>query len=454
MLNVKEILKATNGKLINGDLEIEVKDYQIDSREVKKDDFYIPLIGEKVDGHKFIIDVVKNGAIGFFTSEDINLNEILEINKNIVIIQVNDTLQALQEIGIYNRKKCKNVEVIGITGSVGKTSTREMVASVLSQEKNIMVTQKNMNGHIGLPIMALQLKDQDIAVLEAGIDFIGEMDILNKILLADVAIVTNIGTSHIGKLGSRENIFNEKIKIANNLVGKKTILLNNDDEYLKEYTNSNVNIIRYSINDAENINYFQDRIEFDTCIYNKKEHITINAIGNHNILNAIIAVKIAEIYNIPSEKIIKGVANYRNFTRRMEIVKLKDITLIDDTYNASPSSTESGLKTVDKLKAKRKLAVLADILELGDYAEKLHRNLGKIFENLNYDMLIVYGDNMEYLADVAKAYVNEVYCCNGYKEAEELLKSKMQKDDLIYFKGSNAMDVNKIVEDLKKDFMN
>lgn len=456
MLKVKELLEATNGKLLNGNLDDEINNYKIDSREVKSGDFYIPIVGENVDGHRFINDTVKNNCSGFFVSniDSIDIQKIKEVNKDIIIIEVEDTKKALVDIGIFNRNKHKDIEVVAITGSVGKTSTREIVSSVLSQQKNILVTEKNMNSYIGMPLMTLKLEEQEMAVLEAGIDFVGEMDILNKLLVPDVAVVTNIGTSHIGKFGSQDIIFQEKTKIADGLKGKKILLLNGDDEYLRRYENSNVKILYYSIKDAKNIIINENTIEYDTLIYNKEEHIVVNALGNHNILNSLVAIKIGEIYNISVDKIKRGIFQYQNISRRMEKISFNNITIIDDTYNASPSSMQSGLISIDEIKDKRKIAVLADILELGDYAKEIHLKMGKVFKELKYDVLIAYGENMKYLIENAKNYIKEVYYCKDSTEAEKKVREIMRENDVIYFKGSNSMFVNKIVDDLKKDFVN
>lgn len=456
MLKVKELLEATNGKLLNGNLEDEINNYKIDSREVKSGDFYIPIVGENVDGHRFINDTVKNNCSGFFVSniDSIDIQKIKEVNKDIIIIEVEDTKKALVDIGIFNRNKHKDIEVVAITGSVGKTSTREIVSSVLSQQKNILVTEKNMNSYIGMPLMTLKLEEQEMAVLEAGIDFVGEMDILNKLLVPDVAVVTNIGTSHIGKFGSQDIIFQEKTKIADGLKGKKILLLNGDDEYLRRYENSSVKILYYSIKDAKNIVINENTIEYDTLIYNKEEHIVVNALGNHNILNSLVAIKIGEIYNISVDKIKRGIFQYQNISRRMEKISFNNITIIDDTYNASPSSMQSGLISIDEIKDKRKIAVLADILELGDYAKEIHLKMGKVFKELKYDVLIAYGENMKYLIENAKNYIKEVYYCKDSTEAEKKVREIMRENDVIYFKGSNSMFVNKIVDDLKKDFVN
>ena len=456
MLKVKELLEATNGKLLNGNLDDEINNYKIDSREVKSGDFYIPIVGENVDGHRFINDTVKNNCSGFFVSniDSIDIQKIKEVNKDIIIIEVEDTKKALVDIGIFNRNKHKDIEVVAITGSVGKTSTREIVSSVLSQQKNILVTEKNMNSYIGMPLMTLKLEEQEMAVLEAGIDFVGEMDILNKLLVPDVAVVTNIGTSHIGKFGSQDIIFQEKTKIADGLKGKKILLLNGDDEYLRRYENPSVKILYYSIKDAKNIVINENTIEYDTLIYNKEEHIVVNALGNHNILNSLVAIKIGEIYNISVDKIKRGIFQYQNISRRMEKILFNNITIIDDTYNASPSSMQSGLISIDEIKDKRKIAVLADILELGDYAKEIHLKMGKVFKELKYDVLIAYGENMKYLIENAKNYVKEVYYCKDSTEAEKKVREIMRENDVIYFKGSNSMFVNKIVDDLKKDFVN
>ncbi len=456
MLKVKELLEATNGKLLNGNLDDEINNYKIDSREVKSGDFYIPIVGENVDGHRFINDTVKNNCSGFFVSniDSIDIQKIKEVNKDIIIIEVEDTKKALVDIGIFNRNKHKDIEVVAITGSVGKTSTREIVSSVLSQQKNILVTEKNMNSYIGMPLMTLKLEEQEMAVLEAGIDFVGEMDILNKLLVPDVAVVTNIGTSHIGKFGSQDIIFQEKTKIADGLKGKKILLLNGDDEYLRRYENSSVKILYYSIKDAKNIVINENTIEYDTLIYNKEEHIVVNALGNHNILNSLVAIKIGEIYNISVDKIKRGIFQYQNISRRMEKISFNNITIIDDTYNASPSSMQSGLISIDEIKDKRKIAVLADILELGDYAKEIHLKMGKVFKELKYDVLIAYGENMKYLIENAKNYIKEVYYCKDSTEAEKKVREIMRENDVIYFKGSNSMFVNKIVDDLKKDFVN
>ena len=451
MLTIEEIIKATKGELIQGNLNDTVSNFQIDSRPVTEESFYCPILGEKVDGQKFIMDCVRKHCKGFFVS-DMNYVDVDNVDKDTAIIKVANTKQALIDIGVYNREKHREMEVVAITGSVGKTSTREMVNSVLKEHFNTLSTMKNMNSHIGMPLITLMMDKQELAILEAGVDFDGEMDILNKLLIPSVAVVTNIGTSHIGKFGSQDNIYKEKIKIANNLVDKKTLLLNKDDPYLAKYENPNIHIIYYGYGDAENVKYNPTSIEFDTNIYNKKEHVVINAIGNHNVINSIIAIRIAELYNLTTKEIINGISKYTNYEKRMNAYEASGMHLIDDTYNASPSSTESGLRTVEMIAPGRKIAVLADILELGDYSKKIHTDLGEVFKELSYDVVIAFGNDIKYLVESASKYVPIIYMYNNSKEAEEKLRDIMQPNDTIYFKGSRSMNVSEIVDNIRRDF--
>ena len=451
MITIEEIVKATNGELISGNPKIEVSDFQTDSRPVNENSFYCPILGERVDGQKFIMDCAKKHCKGFFVS-DMNYVDVNNVDKDTAIVKVKDTKQALIDIGIYNREKHRNIEVVAITGSVGKTSTREMVNSVLKVHYNTLSTMKNMNSHIGMPLITLMMDKQELAILEAGVDFVGEMDILNKLLIPSVSVVTNIGTSHIGKFGSQDNIYNEKIKIANNLVDRKVLLLNGDDPYLKDYHNDSVNVIFYSLDDAKDIKFNPSSIEYDTYINDELSHVVINAIGNHNVINSLIAIKIGEIYNMTTEEILNGVADYRNYEKRMNVYEVSGMHLIDDTYNASPSSTESGLMTVDMIAPGRKIAVLADILELGDYSKDIHLQLGKVFSKLKFDIIIAYGDDIRFLVETAKDYVPEVYLYNNSEEADKKLREVMKKGDMIYFKGSRSMNVSQIVDKIREDF--
>lgn len=456
MLNVKELVKSANGNLLNGNLEYIPENYIIDSRNIVGNPFFVPIIGEKVDGHEFIINAVKSGICGYFINKNCNkkeniVSETKKINSNIIIIEVDNTKEALYNAGKYNRNKHIDIPVVAVTGSVGKTSTREMIASVLRTEKNVLVTRSNYNSIIGAPIMALQIGEQDVCVLEIGTDFNGEIKRLSNLLKPNVGVITMIGTAHIGVFGSRENIFKEKIQITSHMANNSVLILNGNDDFLSSVVSNDKFLVKnFKNEDIYNLIEDIDGIKFKTNIYGKEEFVNITQIGAHNAKNAVCAIKVAECFGLNSENILKGISNYQNFSRRLEKINIKnDILLIDDTYNASIDSMKSGLATIDNLNTKRKIAVLGDMLELGEYSESIHSDIGKMFEKLNYDILYVLGKESKYIAKEASKYVQT----KEYDEIEKLilaLKSELKSGDVAYFKASNGMKFNKIINALKE----
>lgn len=451
MLTVKEIVKASNGILVNGDEKVFVISYKLDSRETNKNDFFIPIVGEQNDAHKYILDLVKVGIIGFFVEKNNEnkqkiISESKEINKDICIIEIENSEKALYDIAKYNREMHLDIPLVAVTGSVGKTSTKEMISSILSTEYNILKTEKNYNGYIGLSLMLLKLENQDIAVLEHGIDRIGEMEELVTASKPNIAVVTNIGTSHIGKFGSREKIFIEKTNISMNMNTNNFLILNFKDEYLKNYVNDKVNIVGYSSFNIQKESKANKTV-FKANIYGNEENIEINELGDHNIDNALCAIKVAEIFKVKKENIIKGINEYRNFSRRFEKIMLKDnITLIDDSYNASIDSVMSGLKTLQSIESKRKIAVLGDMLELGENSKYLHE---QIYENIvNIDIVILIGNEIKYTYNKITDEGIEKYIYSNIDEGIQKIKEIISNGDLIYIKASNGMNFNKIVKQL------
>lgn len=458
MLNIEEIIKATNGKLINGEKNIVPKLYEIDSRNVKIGDFFIPIIGEKVDAHNFIIDTVKKGSIGYFINknctdfEKIN-NESVKINPQICIIAVEDTKQALIDSGKYNREKHINIPIVTVVGSVGKTSTREMITSVLKEEKNVLSTKKNYNSNIGTSLMCLEMASQDVCVLEAGIDKFDEMEELSEILKPDIVVMTIIGTSHIGTFKTKENIFKEKSKILKYIKGIKKVIANGDDLYLSSLVPcKKYDVEKVSVDNVDNVNTNEDSLEFETRLYGDKLKVTINQIGDHNIYNALMAIKVAECFNMKKENIINGIASYKNFVGRLGQIKINHITLIDDTYNASGESMRSGLLTVNRLDAKRKIAILGDMFDLGEMSDEIHAKVAEVFSITKYDYLFTLGDKAKIIAENAKKYIKEKNVNSFDKEQEFINKIiKIAKPgDILYFKASNGMHFSNILKKVEK----
>lgn len=464
MLSIEEIAKASNGNLISGNSKKEIKKYCMDSRIATKDDFFIPLVGENVDADDYIIECVQKNIVGYFINSNYHdkekvIKESIKINSNICIIEVNNSEEALYSIGSYNRQKHIDIPVIAVTGSVGKTSTREMIYNVLFEKYNILKTEKNYNSLIGVPFMLLKIENQDACVLETGISEFNEMEKISKAVKPDIAVITIIGTSHIGNFKTQENIFKEKSKIYSYLRPNGYIVINGDDKYLKtiKFNDANninkSNIIEYSIKDTNNIEEKEDSIKFTAKIYDKSVDLTINALGKHNIYNALCAIKIGQLFKIEQDKIIEGIGKYRNFERRMQKITLANgCVLIDDAYNASYDSIISGLNTVNTMKYNKKIVVIGDILEQGEKAEQIHRRIGKIFKDLSIDYIYTYGSNSKYIYEEIKKYKKEnVFWFNNKTELLVKIKEHILPDTLIYFKASNGMNFKELIDNIKEE---
>ena len=447
-MKVKDILKITNGKLICGDENIEINDFSKDTREIKDGDTYIAIKGERFDGNDFWQNAVDSGAKVCIVSKDIGA-----IN-GVAIIKVEDTLKALQDIASYKRMQY-DIPVVAVTGSVGKTSTKDLIASVVSEGYKTLKTKGNYNNEIGLPLTVLSLKDEEAMVVEMGMNHFGEIRKLTNIAKPTVAVITNIGTAHIGNLGSRENILKAKLEILEGLKGN-TVIVNNDNDLLHKWALENkdkYNIITYGITNesdymAKNIKSFEDKSEFTvsskTDINNKKILVPVG--GEHFILNSLCGVAVGEYLKVPTEKIIRGIAKLELTKKRMEILKSKSgATVINDTYNANYDSMKAAITYLKDIENKRKIAILGDMLELGDYSKELHEKIGEEVDG-NIDILITIGKEAKYIAEKSKA--KQIIECDNIEEAIEKIKKIETKDDAILLKASNGMKLFEIASAL------
>ena len=447
-MKVKDILKITNGKLICGDENIEINDFSKDTREIKDGDTYIAIKGERFDGNDFWQNAVDSGAKVCIVSKDIGA-----IN-GVAIIKVEDTLKALQDIASYKRMQY-DIPVVAVTGSVGKTSTKDLIASVVSEGYKTLKTKGNYNNEIGLPLTVLSLKDEEAMVVEMGMNHFGEIRKLTNIAKPTVAVITNIGTAHIGNLGSRENILKAKLEILEGLKGN-TVIVNNDNDLLHKWALENkdkYNIITYGITNesdymAKNIKSFEDKSEFTvsskTDINNKKILVPVG--GEHFILNSLCGVAVGEYLKVPTEKIIRGIAKLELTKKRMEILKSKSgATVINDTYNANYDSMKAAITYLKGIENKRKIAILGDMLELGDYSKELHEKIGEEVDG-NIDILITIGKEAKYIAEKSKA--KQIIECDNIEEAIEKIKKIETKDDAILLKASNGMKLFEIASAL------
>ncbi len=462
-LKIKDILKCTNGKLIIGDTEKECKNYSKDTRTIKKGDTYIGIKGEKFDGSSFWKDALNNGAETVIIN-NIKLDEIEEYKKqNKNIIQVEDTIKAIGEMASYKIKIQKgkyNLKVVGVTGSVGKTSTKDIIANVLSNKYKVLKTEGNNNNHIGLPLTILRLQDEEIAVIEMGMNHLGEISYLTKIAKPDIAVITNIGTSHIGNLGSRENILKAKLEILEGM-DKKKIVINNDNDLLNKWyleNKNNIEIHTFGIKNesefnAKNIKLKENSSEFICENKNEKINIEVPVGGEHFILNALCGLTVGKLLNLNNEEIKNGIKDFKLTAKRMEINHLKNnITIINDSYNASYESMKASISNLKNMNGERKIAVLGDMFELGDFSEKLHKEVGtEIYKN-KIDKLYLIGNYSKFIGEEAEkeGYKKEnIFYFENKDELFNNLKNNLKSGDVILIKASNGMKLFEIAEKLK-----
>ena len=455
-LSIKNIIEVTKGKLLVGNEEYVCMSYSKDTRTIKKGDCYIGIKGETFDGNLFWEKALENGASTVIVQnveiEDEKLRKWADKN----IIKVEDTLEALYSLAKYKRS-LYNIPVIAITGSVGKTSTKDIVANVVSKKYKTLKTEGNNNNNIGLPFTILRMQDEEVAVIEMGMNHFGEISLLTSIANPTICIITNIGTSHIGNLGSRENILKAKLEILEGSK-KEAVIINNDNDLLHKWqkeNKENYNIKTYGIKEqsdimAKEIKLEENKSTFTCKINNVEEKINVPVGGEHFILNALCAITVGEVLKIEADKIKLGIENFELTKKRMDIVELKNgIKIINDAYNASLESMTASLKVLSEFK-ERKIAVLGDMFELGDFSEELHKKVGKEVVKNNIDILIACGENARYIADVAREKMDKenVYILRKTEEIKPLLEKIVKNNDVILFKASNGMKFYKIAEEV------
>lgn len=461
-MKIREIVEVTNGKLIIGNLEEDIGEFCRDTRIIKKGYTYIGIKGENFDGNQLWKEAIQNGATTLIL-QDINVEDEKDIElEGINIIIVEDTIKAMAEIAKYKRSLYgKDFTTVGITGSVGKTSTKDIIANVVSQKYRTLKTQGNRNNNIGLPFTIFGLENHEASVIEMGMNHFGEISELAKIAMPTISVITNIGTSHIGNLGSRENILKAKLEILDGME-KKILVINNDDDLLHKLylENEDIEIHTYGIENkseimAEDIVLNENDSEFICDLKGQKFKVEVPVGGVHFVYNALCAITVGNLLGLDIEEIKRGIATFELTKKRMDITHLKNgVTVINDSYNASFESMRASLKYLNGLNGNRKIAVLGDMFELGDFSEELHEKVGKeVFKN-NIDILICCGENAKYIAESAKREgmnQDNVYYLDNRTKIKDIVEQIWNKNDVILFKASNGMKFFEIVDDLLKE---
>ena len=445
-------IAAACGGMYHGSVETKDKtiaDITTDSRKAGKDSLFVAIKGERVDAHRFIPAVFEQGALCVICEQ------APEDAKG-AYIQVESSLQAIKDIAEFYRKQL-DIKVVGITGSVGKTSTKEMIASVLSEKYRVLKTLGNFNNELGLPLTVFRLRDEDeIAVLEMGISNFGEMHRLSKIARPDICVMTNIGQCHLEFLGDRDGILRAKSEIFDFINADGSIILNGDDDKLASIGEiKGIQPIFFGIDSDRKIHAEQIRslglkgIACKICTDKGDFDVTIPIPGYHMVYNALAGTAVGLTMGMTTEEIKRGIEKLESLSGRFHIIETEDYTVVDDCYNANPVSMKASLKVLhDALD--RKVAVLGDMGELGENEKQLHEEVGRVAAQQDIQLLICIGPLSAYMAKAAKEENPqlEVLQKDTLEEGLKLLPGYLKKGDTILVKASHFMHFEKIVEAL------
>lgn len=457
MFKVNELLKATQGKLISGKEDLIVKGISIDSRTINPQEAFIAIKGDNFDGHDFIQEAIKKGASCIIIEPQVKSYDRqwkAGDGRKVVVIGVKDTKKALGDIARFQRTKF-NIPIIAVTGSNGKTTTKEMIAWILSKKYNVLKNQGTKNNHIGLPVTLMGLSSYyDIAVLEIGTNHPGEVEYLARICQPNIGIITNVGPVHLEYFHNLESVFKEKYTLIENLRKPFIAILNADDGLVKKEVvkeNKRPVILGFGIKNqsdffASDIKVLNEKIKFRV---NQKYKFTLNTQGYHNIYNALTAIAVARIFGLGYESIASRLSTFEFPQSRLKFIKLNKIKFIDDTYNSNPVSLKYALDTLENFNAKgRKIFVMGDMLELGSYKKVFHHKIGKDVVGI-CDIFITVGKLSKLSAKAAESSgfdIKNIFTCTSCQEAADILVNKIRPspEDIVLVKGSRAMRMEEV----------
>jgi UDP-N-acetylmuramoyl-tripeptide--D-alanyl-D-alanine ligase len=461
ILTIEEVLRATGGKLLQGSENV-FQGLSTDSRTVVEGELFIALKGARFDGHHYALDALKKKAGGVLIEEervgDIRWNGY----RSRAVIAVKDTLAALGEIARSWRRKYKT-PVVALTGSNGKTTTKEMIAACLETTFPILKTKENLNNLIGVPLTLLALTARErVVVLEMGMNVPGEIRRLTEIAEPDVGLITNIQTVHLEGMGSLERLKEEKGELYRRMRRDGTIVVNQDDARVVDLANDYPGQkITLGIEHPADVMAKEVRLKgaegtsFTLILEGEVVEIHLPLLGRHFIPNALSAMAVACLFGVEVKEAKEALENFQPFPMRMEVVPLQGgKTVINDAYNANPYSMEFALETLVEVKGKgRTIAVLGDMLELGDFTKEAHQRIGQKVSQLSIDFLLALGEEAPVVVESAIRYgfpMERARVAESHSEAISLLKQIIQNGDWILVKGSRRMAMEKIVEGLKE----
>lgn len=465
-IKVRDIIEATGGTLLSGDPELTLLTASTDSRAIGEAALFVPIVGQNQDGHQYIDKAFENGASASFTNSRVYYESYTAEHPghDKVFILVNDTTEAFQKTGTLARSRL-SLPAVGVTGSVGKTTTREMITAALSAEKKVYSTKKNYNNWLGVPITLCDMTDDDdIAVLELGLNVKGELELISSFTDLDCAVITNIGVAHIEFYGTQDEIAKAKYSVTNGFwpsnPAEKRLFINGNDPYLMKYRD--LTGYPYTVyGTEENADYraMNIRTENGRFVFDFYRHgtfmfpVTLSVLGAHNVLNALAAFAVADHFGVDLRKAAEKVSAFTGFTNRLQRYEANGFTIIDDTYNASPTSMKAGLDVLCDLEAGpggRKYALLGDMFELGPDAPKYHYEVGEYAASKVFDRLFLIGDNAKMIGRAMTDGGSKIPQAHFDDKAAltEALKALLKPGDLLYIKASNGMKLHAVTEGL------
>lgn len=458
-MTILEIAQAINGELVQGEGSKCLNSVSIDTRTLKPGDVFFALRGENFDAHHFLKQAVAAGAGALIVAGDDGAasSAALIQASGPPVIRVQDTLAALQKLAGYNRRQ-HAVPVIGITGSSGKTTTKDMVASVLEQKYKVLKTSGNFNNEVGLPLTLLQMDDtHQVVVLEMAMRAPGEIAFLAGLASPTGAVITNAGEAHIERLGSRENIARAKGELLDHIPENGFAVIHSESPHLPaQAARCRGKIIFFGAEGddayARGIRKESTGNKFNIVYNQEKAEIFVPVAGLHNVCNALAAAVVGKEMGLDWGEISKGLAQTKFSSMRMEIVNAGGVTVINDAYNANPSSATAALHALREMAGQRRsIAVLGNMLELGDEAARGHRKVGRVAAMCAVKYLFTVGDLAEYVARGAKESGmprSHIKVCGNNQEALHELKSIIFPGDMVLVKGSRGMHMEEIVAGL------
>jgi len=440
-LTLKEVIEATGGKLLFGTLN-GVKGISIDSRTIKEGELFVALKGARFDGHDFLGEALNSGGGAIVSVPPV------APPKGKAIIHVSNTLKALQDIAHYLRKK-SGIPVVGITGSNGKSTTKEMAAAVLGSKYKVLKNTGNLNNQVGLPLSLFALtSEHEIAVLEMGASAPGDIKELCEIAAPEYGVVTNIAPAHLEWFKDLEAVRSTKLEMMDFV---QTLAVNADDAFLMEgIVEFKGTLVRYGIDESYNV-YAKDvflnekHSAFTLHINGSRTRVRLGVTGQINIVNALAAAAVGKAFGLDIEAIREGLESFQGIPMRLEIKDYDGATVISDVYNANPASMEEALKELIRLRKKRAVAVLGDMLELGSYAEAAHRKLGEWMAEAPVDLFISVGPLMGLAAKEFSAHSKKSVTVATAEEAKRILRESYMAGDTILIKGSRGMKMELVL---------